>query len=90
MNSKQKDKYLQKKYGISLKEYRLILRQQNGKCAICRHPPKTRALNVDHDHKTGKVRGLLCYRCNKLLIGRHTNPEIFLKAYKYLKKCSYN
>lgn len=45
-------------------QYDKMLAAQGGKCAICKRPPKSRRLAVDHDHKTGKVRGLLCFRCN--------------------------
>lgn len=47
---------------------------QGAKCAICgKHESQfTRRLSVDHNHATGKVRGLLCFRCNKFLVGRHT------------------
>lgn len=47
---------------------------QKASCAICNKPEtyfKNR-LAVDHNHKTGRVRGLLCYRCNKFVVGRHT------------------
>lgn len=44
-----------------------MLAEQAGGCAICGAEPKTRRLHVDHDHKTGAVRGLLCYRCNRAL-----------------------
>src|SRR5260221_8875247 len=45
---------------------------QNGKCGLCQKSENEfkRKLNVDHNHKTGQVRGLLCYRCNKYVIGR--------------------
>jgi Recombination endonuclease VII len=62
-----------KKYGISLEIYEQILAEQDGKCAICREPPsmirfgRVVPLEVDHDHDTGAVRGLLCYRCNTCL-----------------------
>lgn len=45
-------------------DYDKLLATQNGVCAICIKPPKTRALAVDHDHNTGVVRGLLCGKCN--------------------------
>lgn len=50
---------------------------QKGRCAICQKPifkPKTgkRAASVDHDHYTGRVRGLACYNCNRFLIARNT------------------
>ena len=47
---------------------RLALIERFGnRCAICGNPPKTLSLNVDHDHKTGGVRGLLCIPCNRRL-----------------------
>ena len=53
--------------GLSVEDYDAMLAAQGGVCAICGNPPKTRRLDVDHDHKTGKVRGLLCHRCNRAL-----------------------
>lgn len=51
---------------------------QGACCAICRKPESsfTKRLAVDHNHRTGKVRGLLCYRCNKFLVGRFTISTI--------------
>lgn len=48
-------------------EYKTRLEAQGGVCAVpsCGRAPKTRRLSVDHDHATGKVRGLLCHRCNR-------------------------
>jgi len=60
------------KFGISLEDYEAKLAQQNGVCAICGQPETSvsktgaiKALPVDHDHRTGKLRGLLCDACNK-------------------------
>ena len=53
--------------GVTDAEYDRLLSAQGGGCAICGNPPKTRRLHVDHDHKTGRVRGLLCHRCNRAL-----------------------
>lgn len=50
--------------GVSDEEYAERLQAQDGHCALCPSEPKTRRLHVDHDHKTGAVRGLLCFRCN--------------------------
>lgn len=60
--------------------------KQNGKCAICGKDEKEfkNRLAVDHNHKTGLVRGLLCYRCNKFVVGRH-NFETALRLLKYLR-----
>lgn len=60
--------WYQRTYGISLQEFEEMVKVQGGLCKICGEPPiKGRALHVDHDHKTGKVRGLLCFRCNGAL-----------------------
>lgn len=56
-----------KQLGIDDAEYERLLAAQGGHCALCPNRPKTRRLHVDHDHATGKVRGLLCYVCNKYL-----------------------
>lgn len=62
-------------YGITPDDYAEMLARQGGVCAICRQP-ETRAsrrsrrpgrLSVDHDHQTGRVRGLLCHKCNMLI-----------------------
>ena len=56
---------LRKRYGITLAEYNHLLSTQDGRCGICRKKPqKNRRLTVDHDHRTDKVRGLLCDSCN--------------------------
>lgn len=44
-----------------------MLKTQGGGCAICRKPPKKLRLHIDHDHVSGKVRGLLCARCNSAI-----------------------
>jgi hypothetical protein len=51
-------------YGISMSDYRAMLAQQGGSCAICRTEPVSRKLSVDHDGATGLIRGLLCNGCN--------------------------
>jgi hypothetical protein len=53
--------------GVTPDEYNRLLAAQDGHCALCPNTPKTRRLSVDHDHRTGAVRGLLCYRCNRAL-----------------------
>lgn len=59
------DAHLRREYGITLDDYRQMLAMQNFGCAICgAGPSPKRRLSVDHDHKTGKVRGLLCGKCN--------------------------
>ncbi len=53
--------------GVTDADYERLLKAQGGHCALCPTKPKTRRLHVDHDHATGRVRGLLCYRCNRAL-----------------------
>lgn len=52
---------------ITYEEYETLFYQQRGVCAICGKSPTKRLLVVDHDHETGRVRGLLCYYCNTRL-----------------------
>ena len=54
-------------YGMTEDKYQAIYEIQEKKCAICGSSPKSLRLAVDHSHKTGYVRGLLCYRCNYAL-----------------------
>lgn len=62
------------KYGITAEQYNQMFATQDGVCAICGRPPKTKRLHVDHDHKTGKIRSLLCMMCNTKL-GIIENPK---------------
>ena len=82
-----KDKDLQATYGIDLETYRRMLAQQNSRCKICHtHQDELkRAMCVDHDHGTGKVRGLLCDTCNRSLGLLKDNVNTLMRAVKYLK-----
>lgn len=74
-----------KKYGLTLKQYDEMFEKQSGNCIICGLPELMRRLSVDHDHETGKIRALLCERCN-LLLGRvESNPELVIKMLEYLE-----
>jgi hypothetical protein len=79
-------------FGITLAEYSVMVLAQENKCAICRRPEsdtrggKTKALAVDHDHATGKIRGLLCARCNRALGMMEEDREMFISAIRYLDK----
>jgi hypothetical protein len=58
--------HLKRKFGMTLDDYERMLKAQGGVCAICGEArPEERTLHVDHDHETGAIRGLLCFRCNK-------------------------
>jgi hypothetical protein len=76
---------LLRKYGISLEEYYDIVNKYNNTCYICgRSPYNNRKLHLDHDHLTGKVRGVLCARCNWYLATIEKNPETLNKIKEYL------
>jgi hypothetical protein len=77
--------HLTKRYGLTAEAYATLLSKQNGVCAICRVSSR-KALDVDHDHATGKVRGLLCGACNKGLGQFQDSPDILLTAHQYLKE----
>jgi hypothetical protein len=70
--------------GITDAEYTARLEVQGGGCAICGNPPKTRRLHVDHNHRTGTVRGLLCYRCNRQL-GYYVTSQWLERARDYVR-----
>lgn len=73
------------RYNITQAVYSEMLAEQSGSCKICQKPAKTsRGLFVDHCHKTGKVRGLLCATCNTALGKFDDNPEVALRAVEYL------
>lgn len=80
-----KNSYLKRTYGITLDEYEAMSEAQAGVCAICGRPPRTRSLHVDHDHKTGLVRGLLCMPCNTQLLRRHVTVDRLRAAADYLE-----
>jgi len=69
--------HLRRKYGITLEDYNSMFRNQNGRCAICNRDG--RELAVDHDHTTGKIRGLLCFSCNTS-IGKFNDDISILKS----------
>ncbi len=72
-------------YGIEPNVYYEMLEKQGQRCAICNAESKRRAMNIDHNHKTGKVRGLLCDGCN-LSLGHLERNEWIEKAKEYLIK----
>lgn len=82
-----KDLYLRRKYGITLAVYNEMLKDQNNNCALCgKHKSKfKKSLAVDHNHKTGKVRGLVCFHCNKRRIGRNDTLSVAKLQWYMLK-----
>ena len=73
--------YLKRTYGISVEEYDEMLAAQDGVCAICgRRPRDDISLHVDHCHVTGRLRGLLCFRCNNGLGDFGHDPALLQAA----------
>lgn len=73
-------------YGLTKKAYEDLLKSQGGGCSICGTPPSTKRLAVDHDHKTGKVRGILCEPCNHGLGKFRDDPSLCHSAAAYLEE----
>lgn len=86
-----KNSKLLKEYGITLYEFNEMLEKQNHKCKICGKEETKELkgtkwkLSVDHCHKTGKIRGLLCAKCNVGLAKFEEDEQQFINAIKYLK-----
>lgn len=77
---------LMRLYGMTLDDYLLLLDAQEGRCKICGEPPlEGKVLSVDHDHETGKVRGLLCMRCNSGLGYLRDRVDLLKAAIAYLE-----
>lgn len=85
-----RDYFLKRKFGIGIDEYNKMLKKQNNSCAICKSTTtqdrRTNNFPVDHCHKTGKVRGLLCNHCNRALGMFKDNIESLKSAISYLEK----
>jgi hypothetical protein len=78
-------------YGITSQQLDEMAAVQNGRCAICGASPRATSkqnmrLHIDHDHKTKRVRGLLCFHCNRGLGSFGDNVDVLRSAIAYLKK----
>jgi len=86
---KRREAWLKFKYGLTWKEYLQMRKEQQGRCAICGvkfgRSQNTKA-HVDHDHKTNKVRKLLCGRCNRVLGLVNEDIKILENMIKYLEE----
>lgn len=84
-----KDRNLRKRYGITIDDYEQMLETQDYKCAICGkpHDQEAKGLQTDHNHKTGRVRGLLCLYCNRKVVGRvGDDKKRMIGMIKYIQK----
>lgn len=78
---------LKQRYNLTPEQHKKLYLIQNGCCIICNKPIEYNKIQVDHNHKTGKIRGLICFTCNVLLgyLERMKNDGFIEKAEKYLK-----
>lgn len=81
------DQMVQRVYGLGPGDYQRLYESQGGRCAVtgCRATGRAKKLAVDHDHKTGEVRGLLCGPHNRLIGYNRDNPEAFRSLANYLE-----
>jgi Recombination endonuclease VII len=77
-----------REFGLSIDDLLGLMDKQGGRCAICDRAPNpgARRLAIDHDHASGVVRGLLCYRCNSALGLLRGDPNILRRAIEYLER----
>ena len=80
--------HLKRKYNLTVDEMLELGKQQDNKCAVCRQELtyKDHGYAVDHDHKTGKIRGLLCFRCNRSIGQFEDDPMLLRAAADYLER----
>ncbi len=86
------NKVLLRRFGITIKQYEQMLKNQDNKCAICKQEEircdyrygKLRKLSVDHDHKTKKIRGLLCGDCNTAIGLLKEDIKLVKNAFEYM------
>lgn len=83
VSAKDRADHLARTYGMSVDQLEDMLAAQHGVCAICQTAP---AIDVDHDHRTGQIRGLLCFRCNAALGQLADDPLVLRRAARYLER----
>lgn len=84
---RRRNSILKSKYGITIDQYYEIFRKQGRKCKLCGMKTHNRKSDfvVDHCHKTGRIRGILCFRCNSKLGMYRDDPKLLRKAADYLE-----
>ena len=70
-------------YELRIEDYNALLEKQGYACAICKRPFGDAKSRIDHDHNTGKVRGILCHPCNQGMIGVDASPLFCEAALRY-------
>lgn len=89
---RKRERALLRKYGMSIPVFTRLLESQRGRCLICGEPlfvggpRQPRTATVDHDHRTGEIRGILCHQCNVGLGDFRDSPLLLCRAARYLEK----
>ena len=78
-------KHYEKRYGLTIEQRKDLYFNQNGCCILCGEPTPYDKICTEHSHKTGKVRGLTCYRCNTFIGYIETNSQLVPKILTYLE-----
>jgi Recombination endonuclease VII len=86
LSGRQKENQRKWRYGVTSEMLAALLIEQNNCCAVCGVPFTERTPYIDHDHKTGKVRGLVHMKCNTLMGLAGDDPEVLEKAARYLRR----
>lgn len=85
LNLESKRRQRAREYGMNEEEYARLNAELGGRCMICQEfNVRGRRLGIDHDHATGKSRGLLCYHCNMALGSMKDDPHRLRIAAEYL------
>jgi hypothetical protein len=79
-----RDSYLRTRYGLTREDYESMYQKQDGRCLICKE--KFEVLCIDHDHHTGKIRGLLCVQCNAALGAFKDDVQYLRTAILYIEQ----
>lgn len=74
------------RYGLTPADFGTLLQEQDSRCAICTVSFEEEDPHIDHCHKTGKIRGLLCSPCNRGIGQLRDDPQILMTAAKYLER----
>lgn len=86
VRAEQRSAWLARRYGMTPEAYDEIVAAQANRCAICGdEPSEGKALHIDHDHKSGAVRGLLCGHCNRAIGLFRDNADVIEMAAAYLR-----
>jgi len=84
---RRKEYDLKRRYGVTLEQKQKMIEDQDGKCAICAEElDRGKDTHLDHDHKTGKIREILCVSCNHMIGGSKDNQSTLQKGIEYLRR----